>query len=335
MDALRERACDRLDAETWAYLEAGADDGLTAASAAEAWQRILLRPRVLRGVGQIDTATTILGRAVPLPIMAAPTGRATRYHPDGELALLEGAAGAIVVLPSSIAASVDALLARQPGAIAWQQLYIATERAFMRDQLSRIGESGCAVVVVTADLLPGDRPSPAAPPPAAWENPQPPRAPGAFAAASLDDLAWLCGEAGLPVVVKGVLRGDDAEACLAAGARGIIVSNHGGNQLDTAISSARALEEVVGACGDRGEVYIDGGIRRGTSVLKALALGARAVLVGRPASYGLAAGGADGVAEMFGLLKSELIRAMALCGVADLGDIDRSLIANDRVGTAP
>jgi 4-hydroxymandelate oxidase len=144
----------------------------------------------------------------------------------------------------------------------------------------------------------------------------------------LDDLSWLCGLGLLPVVVKGVLRADDAIACIDAGAAGLVVSNHGGNQLEDAIATSAALPAIADACGKRAEIYVDGGIRSGPSIIKALALGARAVMVGRPFSHGLAVGGAEGANKVLALLKADLSRAMALCGTATLSDITPDLIAH-------
>ncbi|MEI9926979.1 MAG: alpha-hydroxy acid oxidase [Sphingomonas sp.] len=197
----------------------------------------------------------------------------------------------------------------------------------MAERLAELRDAGCGAVVLTADLLPDGRAAPPPPPRAAWEASAGWEGETAYTGGTLDDLAWLCAAAGVPVLVKGVLRADDAALCIEHGARGVIVSNHGGNQLDTAIASADALAAVVDACGASGEVLVDGGIRRGTAVLKALALGARAVLVGRPVSHALAAGGAEGVESMLGRLGAELARAMALCGAARLADLDRSLVA--------
>jgi 4-hydroxymandelate oxidase len=260
--------------------------------------------------------------------MAAPNGRATRYAPSGEAAVIEGtaAAGSIAVLPSSVAPSLAALRALHPGALLWQQIYMSADRGRMRALLQTIRDADCRAVVLTVDLMPGETPVLPPPPRAPWESEFEPGSALLFMAAGLDDLAWLCGEAGLPVVVKGVLRGDDARLCIEAGASALIVSNHGGNQLDTAIGSAEALPEVVDAVADRAEVYVDGGIRDGLSVLKALALGARAVLVGRPVSYALAAGGGGAVAAMLEGLKDELARAMGLCGAKSLAELDPSLV---------
>ena len=331
LDRFRDLARERLDPAIWAYLEAGADDGITAADAAAAWARLRLRPKILRGVGEASAATRLLGSPVAQPVMIAPNGRATRYHPDGELALARAAAaeGVILLLASSAAALAPVLAKHRPDALLWQQVYPSADRAALAERLAAIRECGCRAVVLTVDLVPGDAPAPPSPPAAWWEEgaaPLPP-APNIYTAAATDDLAWLCAEAGLPVVVKGVLRADDARACIEAGAAGIIVSNHGGNQLDTAVGSAEALPGVAEACAAAAEVYVDGGIRRGTSILKAIALGASGVLVGRPASHALAAAGAEGVAAMLRQLRRELERAMTLCGAADLAGIDRSLVA--------
>lgn len=301
---------------------------MSAADAAGAWQRLALRPRILRGVTGSDVAVDVLGTKLTLPVMTAPNGRATRFAPEGEAAVIEGAAaaGTIAVLPSSVVPSLAALRALHPAAMLWQQIYMWVDRGRMRELLQQIREAGCRAVVLTVDLMPGEAWVPPMPPRAAWEQPAAESPAHLFMAAGMDDLAWLCAEAGLPVVVKGVLRGDDAALCLDAGAAALIVSNHGGNQLDTAIGSTEALPEVIAAAGGRAEVYVDGGIRDGLSVLKALALGARAVLVGRPVSYALAADGGAGVAGMLGGLKEELARAMALCGAASVADLDASFV---------
>lgn len=329
IEALRERARAALDDATWHYLEGGTDDGLSVDGATEAWQTLALHPRILRGVTGTSIATRVLGLPLALPVMIAPNGRATRYRAEGELAVLQGAqaAGSLAVLPSSVIPSLASLRAMAPDQPYWQQIYMPGDRAAARDMLATIRAVGARAVVLTVDLIPDGRAAPPPPPPASWERVAAEPSPqGIYCGASLDDLAWLCAEAGLPVLVKGVLRGDDARLCVEAGAAGLIVSNHGGNQLDTAVNVVDALPAVVAGAAGRAEIYVDGGIRRGTSILKALALGARAVLVGRPASYGLAAGGADGVAAMLALLGAELRRSMMLCGVPSVADVEPSLV---------
>ncbi len=326
--ALREQARRVLDPAVWAYLEGGADDGLSVADAAAAWQRLTLHPHVLKGVERAETATTVLGQPLALPVMTAPNGRATRYCADGELALIEGTrrAGTLALLPSSVVGSLKSLRCHAPGGRFWQQLYMAHDRGWMGETLAAIMDAGAEAAVLTVDLLPDGRSAPPAPLPARWEVPHVTTSAGIYSGASLDDLAWLCGATTLPVIVKGVLRPDDALACVEAGAAGLIVSNHGGNQLDTAVGVVDALPRVAAAVAGQTEIYVDGGIRRGTSVLKALALGARAVLVGRPASHALAVDGSAGVATMLDTLRTELARAMALCGVPTPDAAELSLV---------
>ncbi|WP_197277330.1 alpha-hydroxy acid oxidase [Sphingomonas profundi] len=322
LDQQRAIAREALPFDVWRYLEARADEGTHAEAA---WRRWRLRPRILRGVGAVDVSTTLLGETIDLPILLAPAGRSTRYHAEGELATVNGAAqaGTIALLPSSIAhdAKVPAAAGR-----AWQQLYILSDRAAMRRRLAEAEAIGIRAIVLTVDLLPGAAGEMPPPPRAAWETGRATSAASLFCGATLDDLADICAATRLPVLVKGILRGDDARACLAAGAAGLIVSNHGGNQLAGAVSSAAALPEVVECAGGRGIVLVDGGVRSGSDILKALALGADAVLLGRPTAYALAAGGSAGVTALLAGLGDALARAMALCGIARLADIHRSLV---------
>jgi isopentenyl diphosphate isomerase/L-lactate dehydrogenase-like FMN-dependent dehydrogenase len=193
--ALREAARAALDPALWTCLEAG-DQG------EGAWDAIALRPHILRGVTDPSIETTVLGQPIAMPILLAPTGRATRFHPGGELAVLSAAAavGSIALLPSSVAAGAGALLRHGPvGANAWQQLYFLSDRGAMRAQLEASREAGCRAIVVTADLLPGGGPVLPSPPCAIWESAESSRPAAAFTGATFDDLTWLCAEAGLPV----------------------------------------------------------------------------------------------------------------------------------------
>lgn len=320
----RTAAQAKLDPALWDYLEFTHSHGPT--DAAGCWDAMALHPHILRGATAAGISATVQGSDITLPILTTPNGRATRFHPDGELAVLQGAsaAGTIAILPSSVAISAASLAALEPEARWWQQLYMLNDRGKMAERLAQLRQANCGAIVLTADLLPDGRTAPPPPPRASWES-DGDEAPAYYSGASLDDLEWLVREAGLPVIVKGVLRADDAALCVAAGASGIIVSNHGGNQLPTAVASAIALPAIVSACPDP-EIYVDGGIRSGASVLKALALGAKAILVGRPTSYALTVGGADGVAAMLGRLGQELAHAMQLCGVSDIRDLDGSLL---------
>lgn len=315
--AFERRAREKMAAPDWDYLMAGTAPGETGAENVEAWARLKLRPRILRGVAQADTSTTVLGVEVAAPLFIAPNGRATRYCADGEAAVLRAASAQNVgaLLASSVSGSIAVLRSLAPGALTWSQFYMTRERNFLRDRAALAAEAGCRALVLTVDLLPdANRMRPPQPARATWEiaptkEPEP-----IFTGAGIDDLAWLCAEASLPVIVKGVLRSDDAEDCLSAGAKALIVSNHGGNQLDSAIASAEALKDIVAACGARAEVYVDGGIRSGVDVMKALALGARAVMIGRPISHALAVAGAAGASAYLAILRAELQRAMLLCG---------------------
>ncbi|MEZ5916751.1 MAG: alpha-hydroxy acid oxidase [Parvularculaceae bacterium] len=237
---------------------------------------------------------------------------------------------AAALLPSSAMHGLPPLRAGSPDAVIWQQIYLCADRDFMSARLHVMREAGVSAVVVTADLVPGGFSAHAgvpAPPRAEWEPDAPPAPAPMFAAAGIEDLEWFCSEAGLPVLVKGVLRADDARRCLDAGARGLVVSNHGGNQLSDALATCDALPAIVAACGDNAAIIVDGGIRSGACAFKALALGAHAVMIGRPTSWGLAANGADGAAAALALLDAELDRAMRLCGASDLAAITRGFIA--------
>lgn len=326
----RNLARAALDPGVWAYLERRAGGDQVDRNLA-AWEGMDLRPRILRGVGQVDTSVTVLGRRLEAPILTAPNGRATRYHPDGERAVMAGAqrTGVGVVIGSSAGHLLHALSALASPPLLWSQVYLAPEEDEVAGAVERAVAAGCHAIVATVDLVPG-RPSAQGLPPLHrpdWEpDPATEGAAPLYAAAGIADLERLVRRSPLPVVVKGVLRADDARICVEAGAAGLIVSNHGDAQLAGAIPSARALRAVAGAVGSRVEVYVDGGIRDGAGVVRALALGARAVLVGRPVTYGLAVAGEAGVETVIQSLCADLKRAMALCGAARLSDIDADLI---------
>jgi 4-hydroxymandelate oxidase len=300
---------------------------------------------VLRGVRAIDTAVTLLGAPCATPVMLAPTGRHRLYHPEGESATARGGAtaGAAFILPTNATVTIEDVAAERRSAPQWFQLYMTADRAVTEGLIDRVAAAGYSAVVLTADLpVPGYSPRAVRAPVPVVEDIRHVNLPGAPVArtaydpnaqevfalpVTFDDVAWLVRRSPLPVVVKGVLRGDDAARCVDAGARAIVVSNHGGRHLDTAITTVDALPEVVHAVGNRAEVYVDGGIRRGTDILKALALGARAVMIGRPMLWGLTTGGADGVRAVLDHLRTDLVRAMALCGVGSLADAGPDLVS--------
>jgi 4-hydroxymandelate oxidase len=331
-----QRARARLEPGVYDYFSGGADEQLTRYDNEHAWERLRLRPRVLRDVSIVDTTATMLGTTSAAPIGIAPTAAHELAHPEGECATAAGAAaaGAIYITSTLATRSLEDIAATAPDAVRWFQLYVRGELATARDLVRRAERSGYAAVVVTVDVpvlglrrhegvsLNSRVDLPHMPPPDQPDG-------GAYAshvALTFDDLREIISWTALPVLVKGVLRADDATACVRAGVAGIIVSNHGGRQLDTTIDPPTALAEVAAAVGDATEVYVDGGLRRGTDVVKALALGAHGVFVGRPIIWGLAADGADGVRAILDDLRTELVRAMKLCGTPTLAEITPDLV---------
>lgn len=342
-------ARDKLPGSAYDYYASGANDEVTLRENRVAYERIRLRYRVLVDVSRRDLATKVLGRPVSMPILVAPTAFHKMAHPDGEPATARAArrAETLMVLSTLSNTSVEEVAALA-GPL-WFQLYVYRDRAATRDLVQRVEAAGCTALVLTVDApmlgrrerdvrnqfrLPAglsidnlaaagkaDLPSDVADSGLA-----------AYFATLLDpsltwaDLEWLRGLTRLPILVKGIVRGDDAAQAIDQGAAGVIVSNHGGRQLDTAPATIDVLSEVVDAAGGRAEVYLDGGIRRGTDVLKALALGARAVLVGRPILWGLATAGEEGVVRVLELLRGELDLAMALAGAPTLSDITPDLL---------
>jgi 4-hydroxymandelate oxidase len=363
--ALEGHARERLDRGAYDYFAGGAEDELTLADNVLAWERLRLRPHVLRDVAAVSTATTVLGAPVPLPVLVGPIAYQRLAHPDGELATGAAAAraGTVMVLSTQATSSLEAVAEVAPEAPRWFQLYVYRDRRIALDLVRRAAGAGYRAVVLTVDVpVPGNRlrekrnrfrlPESMRLPNLtpyfgeASVPPEDPEAMGGDAAAgaeggidvvgigryfdpslTLETIGWLRRASPLPVVVKGVLRGDDALACVRAGASAVVVSNHGGRQLDGAVATADALAEVVDAVAGGTEVYVDGGIRRGVDVVKALALGARAVLVARPIAWGLATAGAAGVTQVLGEFRDEVERTLALCGTPTLTDLTPDLLA--------
>jgi len=345
-DALEEKARARLSPGAYAFAAAGADDEITLTANISAWRRLRLRPHVLNDVAKVDAGASILGVRLGSPIMVAPFGRHKLFHPEGERATARGAAaaGAVFVLPTTSTVSMEDVASEPTTAPRWFQLYLPPDRALTENLIDRAAAASFGAIVLTVDQpVYGSSPraarAPLAPSPdiRSANLPGQPIAQHSYKAdhtgtvtfpATLRDLEWLVSRSRLDVVVKGVLRGDDAVRCVAAGAKAIIVSNHGGRHLDGTIATADALPEIAAAIAGKAEIYVDGGIRRGTDIVKALALGARAVLVARPVIWGLALDGADGVRVVLDHLNAELARAMALCGAARLEDLGADLVAN-------
>ncbi len=337
-------ARERLDPGALAYFDGGACDELTLRDNVAAWRRLQIRPRPLVPVGARDAGVTLLGQPRPHPLIVAPMAFQRLAHPEGELGMARAAAatGTVMCL-STLATTAPATLAEAaPDAPRWFQLYVFSDRGVTRELVAQAVEHGYEALVVTIDLpvlgirereLRDKVSSPAeAVHGAATAGLSGPLAPAEFTALIDPNLSWadierFAAESPLPVVVKGVLTAEAARLASEHGARAVVVSNHGGRQLDTVAAGADALPEVVDAIGDRLEVLVDGGIRRGSDVLKALALGARAVMVGRPLLWGLAVDGTDGARAVLEILLAELDVALALAGAPTVSDLDPTLLA--------
>ena len=334
-----------LDDNAQAYFNGGAADEITLRENQQAWQHLRLAPRVLQRLQGGHTRVPLLGRTLAHPILIAPMAYQRLAHPHGELAtaLAAAALGAGLVLSTQASTALEEVARLVRGEVdrgpLWFQLYLQPDRAFTRELVQRAEAAGYEALVLTVDApvsgvrdrerragfvlppgifavnLQGLRPPPA--------NPLQPGQSALFDdllmhAPSWDDIAWLRSLTRLPVLLKGITHPADAQLALEHGAAGVIVSNHGGRTLDTVPPTAELLPAVVQAVGGALPVLVDGGIRRGTDVLKAMALGASAVLVGRPVIHGLANAGAQGVAHVLRLLRDELEIAMALCGCRTL-----------------
>jgi 4-hydroxymandelate oxidase len=344
-EALEARARALLEPAVFDVFAGGADDELTLADNVAAWRRLRLRPRVLRGHERAETSTTALGAPIAAPIIAAPVAFQRLVHDDGEAETARGvaAAGSLLCVSTRATVTFEQIAAAAAGAPHWFQVYVLRDRDWTAELVRRAAGLGARALLLTADAPRLGRkrrdvraaqaridacymPNRAAHLPPDFD-PISEAASEQDPAVSLADIRWLAGLSGLPVLVKGVLRGDDARACVDAGAAGVVVSNHGGRQLDGAVATADALAEVAAAVGDRAEVYADGGIRSGRDVLCALALGARAVLLGRPVIWALATGGGDGVRALFDTLRDELELALLLAGCGSVEDVPADLVA--------
>jgi 4-hydroxymandelate oxidase len=347
-ESLEAAAREVMSPAAYHYVAGGSDDEITVAENTAAWRRVRLLPHVLNDVSTVSHAATLLGADMTAPVLVAPMATQRLAHDEGEKAMARGAAraGTVMVVSTMATATLEDIAAAAPGGTLWFQFYVHRDRGLSEDLVRRAEAAGYEAVVLTVDVpvLSNRR----------REAEHHFQLPDGMTVANLDtslesvegsglaeytnaafdpgltpdDIGWIKSIVDLPVVVKGVLRADDAVRATDAGADAVIVSNHGGRQMDGAIASADALPAVVEAVGGNVPVLVDGGIRGGNDVFKALALGASAVLVGRPLYWALAAGGEDGVAGYLEEIHTELARAMALCGVADLSEIDSSLIAS-------
>ena len=338
---------ERLGPGAWSYFAGGADDERTLCWNVEAYGRWQLRPRILCDVARVSTETTVLGTEVALPVLVAPVAFQRVAHPDGEAATARAAASAgTVMCLSTIATATPAdVAAAAPGAPRWFQLYVFKDWGLTSALVQQAADAGYSALVLTADTpYLGRREGPLR---TGFAIPDDVRIPAVDTArggglqpfslhehfdlfspaVSWRDVERLTDLSGLPVVVKGVLTAEDARLACEHGAAAIAVSNHGGRQLDGVPGTLDALPEVVEAVEGRVEVYLDGGIRRGTDVAKALALGARATLAGRAVLWGLAVGGEEGARHVLELLRDEIRLALSLLGCTSPAEIRREHVA--------
>jgi 4-hydroxymandelate oxidase len=335
----------RLSDTAYAYVAGGAGDEVTVRWNREAFDKLELRPRTMVDVSNIDTRVSVLGVALPHPILLAPTGYHRLIHPDGEIATVQGAgaAQALLVVSSSATTPIEQI-ARAASRPLWFQLYMQEDRGFVKELVARVESAGCKALVLTVDapvagarnrerraafvLPPGIEASmnPLSNKARRSDQRQDPLTSYQRFPVTWSDLEWLRSIARTPIVLKGILNASDADLAARGGASGIIVSNHGGRYLDSSPATLDVLPAVVDKVAGRVPVLMDGGIRRGTDVLKALARGAAAVLIGRPYLYGLGTGGAGGVKRVVDILRVELEMAMALTGRPALAFVDRTVV---------
>lgn len=344
---LEELARPYIEPAAYGYIVGGGEDEITLAENRAAFNRWRLRPRYLVDVSKIDLSTTVLGQPISFPVMIAPSSSHQLAHPDGELATARAAAALGTIMAVSTESNYAIADIAAQGAPLWFQLYFDEDMAMSEMLLDRAVHAGAKAICLTIDLpivsrrerdirsgfnqlpamqrgnltladrdqIPRATQYTAPPPTKLWGN-----------TITWDIIPWLHARTGLPIIAKGVMTAEDAELAVQHGAAAIIVSNHGGRQLDSALGTLDVLPEVAAAVDGRIEILLDGGIRRGTDVLKALALGARAVMIGRPIIYALALGGAAGATRALTILRDEIERDIMLCGRTRIADIDRSLV---------
>lgn len=349
---LEEMARQHMDKGAYEYIAGGADDEVTLRENRAAFGRWRLRPRYLVDVREVDLSTTVLGQPIAFPVLVAPSAYHKLAHPDGELGTARACAATGTIMIASTAGTYPIGEIAQQGAPVWFQLYTYKERAITEMLIAKAVAAGAQALCLTVDvphignrerdtrnrftlpegiimanLLDADL----------AKMPRNPDGSGLAAYSMLwdpsltwDVIGWLKSRCNLPIVVKGIMTGEDARLAVENGASALVVSNHGGRQLDSAPGTLDVLPEIVAAVQGRIEVLVDGGVRRGTDVLKALALGARAVLLGRPIFWGLAVGGAAGATKVLATLRDELANDMMLVGRTRIADVDSSLVVAAR-----
>jgi 4-hydroxymandelate oxidase len=353
---LEEAASQKIPLALWNYVQGGAGEETSLRDNHAAFLRRTLRSRVLVDITEIDPTTTILGAPVNAPFFVCPTAYHGSIHPAAEMgtARAASAAGILAAFSTLSTASLEQIAAAAPAGPRWFQLYLQPEFSASRRLVERAERAGYSAIVLTVDLpvlAHRDRQAHGGFALTAWpplgngaDIVGPPRGfelrGRAFTLRSDAGVGWkildqLREVTDLPIVVKGVMTQDDARLAVEHGARGVVVSNHGGRQLDGAPASLDALPEVVGAIGARAEVYLDGGVRRGRDIVMALGLGARAVGLGRPILWGLGVGGERGVARVLSLLMADLLTTMALTGRRRISEVDATVLGPDRASGLP
>ena len=342
-------AREKLPPAIWDYFSGGAQDEITLRENRAAYDRISLHYRVMRGVANRGLTTTVLGETVSFPVLAPPMAFQGLAHDDAEIAMARAAGKAQTIMALSMLATTAVEdVVEAASAPVWMQLYLQKDRAAVRDLVRRAERAGCKALVLTVDspvfgrqernlrnrfelprnlLVRNLLPRRLERLPRSWSNiNQHSFEDHLDPSLTWRDVAWLCSLTRLPVLVKGVIRPDDAVLAVEHGAKGVIVSNHGGRQLDTSPATVSVLTAVAAAVGEQCDVLVDGGIRRGTDVVKAIALGAKAVLVGRPLLWGLASSGQAGVEQTLEILRAEFDSALALCGCRSVAEISSDLV---------
>jgi isopentenyl diphosphate isomerase/L-lactate dehydrogenase-like FMN-dependent dehydrogenase len=352
-------AREKLPRVAYDYYASGASDEITLRENHAAYDRMRLSPRVLRDISKRDLTTTVLGETISMPILIAPTAFHRMAHPDGEAATARaaGKADTLMILSTLSTSSIEEIMCEATGP-AWFQLYVYKDRGATLSLVQRAEAAGCKAIALTVDAqiwgrrerdiknrfrLPKGLSIKNLMPAGREQFPEGHADSGLAAyvawqfdpALSWKDVEWLCAKSALPVLLKGVLHPEDARLAVEHGAAGVIVSNHGARQLDTVPATIEALPGIIEAVDGSIEVLIDGGIRRGTDVVKAIASGAKAVGVGRPIIWGLAVDGEQGVRGVLDILRKEFELAMRLCGCKTVQEIRKDLLCYSNWGEAP